>query len=1066
VGNQWNSSYRSNRKYVFLLPANPSFESQITNLALGKPVRQSTTAHGGEAGRAVDGNTQGVWWYNSLTHTHHEINPWFQVDLYNDATIYEVYFWNRLDCCQERLSNIRVDVLDSPYNGNVVDTQKIQGQAGIMNVVHFDGALGQSVRITLETGGEKQYLSLAEVQIEGTLGPSPTASPTREGLTNVALPSRGAVASNSRTCCGGEASRAIDGNTDGNWNHGSVTHTHHMNYPYWDVALDRYYSISRVDVYNRVDWYMERIEGFVVNIYRGGFLVYTSEPSTIIKSSYSIKIPYIVGDKVQISIPGEGKILSLAEVMVMGVEAEWDGPINVALASNGGEAYQIMTAHGGVASRANDGNTDGYWHGDSVTHTHWLTNPFWGVKLDKFYTISRVDVYNRVDCCSDRIEDFMVTIYRGGLEVFSMASSSEIKTYYTLEIPNVIGDSVEIMVPGTGKILSLAEVLVLGVEAEWNGHVFNNIALSSNGAVASQSSTLSDAVASRAIDGDTDGNYHDGSVAVTNWMRNPVWDVTFDRFYTISHVIVYNRFDCCGDRLKDFVLLIYRGGMNIYSDHISLGVQNKYEIKVPDIIGDKVQILLPGNSRLLTLAEVMVDGTEAEWDGPVNVALASRGAIASQGATLDNRDASLAIDGNTNGYWQYESITATPWMTDPFWEVTLDTQYYISRVDVYNRDDCCSERIANFIITIYNEGIEVFSIQPSSDIKNYYAVDIPVIFGDKVQVMLPGNGKLLSLAEVQVMGTKTQPNSVEAGKMGHTSTSQHVEGFKGVIYQPAEDEVTEVSFDDPADESSFDDTDPYPSEEFDDEDIDAPPSLDYDPSVNATDLLIKDDFASKEESPDSYDLDDYVAEKDAPVIMDEEILSPTASPTTHTPTVYNDVGATSEEDTPEKYDLDDTITTQTGPESADERDLEPTISPTTHSPTKYQDDTGESVSDDENKYNLDDTQPTDDTIEDPREPLDDSEEPTTDEDDDDETDDSEEPTTDEDDDDETSTTTDETSGSGDSTVPDTSDNDSLEPLTDDTPDVMGDDEISNIGNQTDCRTSSFLNRFLIKLIPV
>jgi hypothetical protein len=685
-----------------------------------------------------------------------------------------------------------------------------------------------------------------------------------------------------------------------------------------------------------------------------------------------------------------------------------------------------------------------------------------------------------------------------------MASSSEIKTYYTLEIPNVIGDSVEIMVPGTGKILSLAEVLVSGVEAEWNGHVFNNIALSSNGTVASQSSTSGSGVASRAIDGNTDGNYHGASVATTNWMRNPVWDVTFDRFYTISHVIVYNRFDCCGDRLKDFELLIYRGGMNIYSDHISLGVQNKYEIKVPDIIGDKVQILLPGSSRQLSITEVMVDGTEAIWDGPVNVALASRGAIASQGATLSNRDASLAIDDNTNGHWNYGSVTATPWMTDPSWEVKLDTQYYISRVDVYNRDDCCSDRIANFIIKIYNEGDEVFSIQPNSDIKNYYAVDIPDIFGDKVQIMLPGNSKLLSLAEVQVMGTNTQPNSVEAGKTESTPTSQN---FEGVKYQSSKNDGTEGLSYDPADESSFDDdgTDPYPSFDLGDEDYDVnapifPPSFsDDDPSANADDLLIEDDFEPDKESADkdSFDLDDFITTKKAPIITaekalnptksptlhptaisedeynpptmppdsydlddfktinkvpdtDEEMLPPTESPTTHKPTVYNDVGITSEDETNESYDLDDTVTTRTVPESTDNSDTEPpTVTPITHTPTAYQVNNEEPGLDEEREYLLDDLSPLDDYIEDPREPVDDSEEQTSDD----------------EDDDEALTTSGETSGSGDGTVPDTPDNDSSETLTDDKPEVVGDDEISNVGNQTDCETSSFLNRLLGKLLP-
>jgi hypothetical protein len=154
-----------------LLPANPSFESQVTNLALGKHAYQSTTGHGGVAGRAVDGNTMGVWSKNSVTHTGRIVNPYWEVNLENECSIDEVYFWNRIDCCRERLSNIRVDVFDKPY-GDVVETRRVEGQGGIMNVVDFGGISGQIVRITLETGDDTQYLSLAEVQVLGTiLGP-------------------------------------------------------------------------------------------------------------------------------------------------------------------------------------------------------------------------------------------------------------------------------------------------------------------------------------------------------------------------------------------------------------------------------------------------------------------------------------------------------------------------------------------------------------------------------------------------------------------------------------------------------------------------------------------------------------------------------------------------------------------------------------------------------------------------------------------------------------------------------------------------------------------------------
>ena len=141
--------------------------------------------------------------------------------------------------------------------------------------------------------------------------------------------------------------------------------------------------------------------------------------------------------------------------------------VNVAL---GGTASQKSTDYGGRASRAIDNNTSGNWGSNSITHTPETSNPWWRVQLDNFYEISKVYVYNRRDCCSNRILNFVMTIYKGSSKVYDSSTaapseSSSVKRKYEFVIPNVVGDKVEIMIPGSGKILSLAEVQVMGFEA-------------------------------------------------------------------------------------------------------------------------------------------------------------------------------------------------------------------------------------------------------------------------------------------------------------------------------------------------------------------------------------------------------------------------------------------------------------------------------------------------------------------------------------------------------------------------------------------------------------------------
>ena len=158
--------------HAFLLPASSADLPSVSNIALGKPTRQSEIKNDGSSDRAVDGNTIGIYAFDSVTHTEYHINPYWQVDLEHNATINKVYFWNRIDCCRDRLMNVHVDVYDTPY-GRVVDSIVVEDASQVMNVVDFGGVTGQAVRIWIDTGSDKGILSLAEVQIDGVLDDAP-----------------------------------------------------------------------------------------------------------------------------------------------------------------------------------------------------------------------------------------------------------------------------------------------------------------------------------------------------------------------------------------------------------------------------------------------------------------------------------------------------------------------------------------------------------------------------------------------------------------------------------------------------------------------------------------------------------------------------------------------------------------------------------------------------------------------------------------------------------------------------------------------------------------------------
>jgi len=111
------------------------------------------------------------------------------------------------------------------------------------------GATGRYVRIELP-GGQKT-LTLAEVEVF-------------VGNENVA---RTGTATQSATAHGGEASRAIDGNTNPDWGNGSQTHTpENVDNPWWEVDLGSERTLERIVIHNRGSGFESRLNGFTLQV--------------------------------------------------------------------------------------------------------------------------------------------------------------------------------------------------------------------------------------------------------------------------------------------------------------------------------------------------------------------------------------------------------------------------------------------------------------------------------------------------------------------------------------------------------------------------------------------------------------------------------------------------------------------------------------------------------------------------------------------------------------------------------------------------------------------------------
>lgn len=148
------------------------------NLSPGKTTSQSSTDYGGVSSRAIDGNTDGFFGNNSVTHTAENVDPlqWWQIDLGATADILNINIFNRTDCCNFRLSNFYIFLSENPIQGSTIEEVKAlpgiisiyrEAMVGYPSEIEVGWKKARYVRIMLTT--PKDPLSLAEVEIRGKM---------------------------------------------------------------------------------------------------------------------------------------------------------------------------------------------------------------------------------------------------------------------------------------------------------------------------------------------------------------------------------------------------------------------------------------------------------------------------------------------------------------------------------------------------------------------------------------------------------------------------------------------------------------------------------------------------------------------------------------------------------------------------------------------------------------------------------------------------------------------------------------------------------------------------------
>jgi len=327
----------------------------------------------------------------------------------------------------------------------------------------------------------------------------------------------------------------------------------------------------------------------------------------------------------------EPHVVERAEAVVReNLEVVTEAQITATLVSQGKPTKQSSTISnhgGGASSRAVDGNSNQAWSASSCTHTENEWDAWWQVDLEGRHSVSTVEVWNRKDCCGDRLDGFTVTVSDTDDEFSGTYCGSEHKIAQgevkKVECKGHTGKYVRINLHKQAP-LTLCEVKVMGTKVPElkAGAAPEPQMLISQGKPTSQSSLYhgyGGGPSDRAVDGKTDQHWGGASCTHTEQEAKPWWSVDLQAPYSVGYVRVFNRADCCGERLNGFMINVSENKKpGIEDEACAATMENtegrnaikQGEAKTVNCEGKKGQFVTVSNYKtMLTICEVEVFGT-------------------------------------------------------------------------------------------------------------------------------------------------------------------------------------------------------------------------------------------------------------------------------------------------------------------------------------------------------------------------------------------------------------------------------------------------------------------------
>ena len=147
-------------------------------------------------------------------------------------------------------------------------------------------------------------------------------------------------------------------------------------------------------------------------------------------------------------------------------------PVNLAFGQPATQSSTFRDDARWAASAAVDGNTSGANANRSITHTAGVGAAWWQVDLGATANISSIDLWNRTDCCTERLNNITVFISNTDMSGRTLAELQADPTVTAYTVDGILGETTTIDTTASGQFvrielrtsstLSLAEVFVNG----------------------------------------------------------------------------------------------------------------------------------------------------------------------------------------------------------------------------------------------------------------------------------------------------------------------------------------------------------------------------------------------------------------------------------------------------------------------------------------------------------------------------------------------------------------------------------------------------------------------------